>query len=105
MVGACSRYRPLALSASTACRGDPVDVEVPVGAAGALLLERVEERRAPVVAVLLMAEVAHPVEGALLVAAKMLGELVERGRRLMAQPVDGLEPDEVCVFARDVLAR
>jgi hypothetical protein len=52
-----------------------------------------------------VAKVAHPVQGPLLVAAKMPGELVERGRRLMAQPVDGLEPDEIGFFARDVLAR
>jgi hypothetical protein len=83
--------------------GDPIDVEVPVGAARPLLLKRVKERRAPVVAILLMAKVAHPVEGALLVATDMLRELVERHRRLVPQAVDSLEPDEVRVFAGNML--
>jgi hypothetical protein len=52
-----------------------------------------------------VAEVAHPVERALLVAPNVLGQLVERGGRLMPQAVDGLEPDEVSLFAGDVFSR
>jgi hypothetical protein len=82
---------------------DPVDVEIPVRAASSILLDGVEERRAPVVTVRLMAKIAHAVKGALLIAAQVLGELVERCGRLMPEAVHGLEPDEIGLFERDML--
>jgi hypothetical protein len=44
------------------------------------------------------------VERTLLVAPKVLREVIERSGSLMPQAMDRLEPDQVGVFARDVLS-